>query len=107
MTVRGTHAHIMRKIINHDLGGTFLCCFWDECDRDAITLYEVRNHEHSRSIPCDDPMAQHCTYAFCSERHRQYYLACTGKMALETQERNRGRVGGMLPPGYRNRDGGI
>lgn len=102
MSTRGTtHGMVQRKIINHDRGGTFLVCAWDECDRDAITLYEVRNHEHSREIPCWHELAQHCTYAFCSERHRQYHLACTGAQALETQERNRGRVAGMLPPGYK------
>jgi hypothetical protein len=102
MSVRGSHAHLMRKIINHDTGGTFLICAWSDCDRDAITLYEVKNHTHARSIPCE--FGEHWTLAFCTERHKQYHLACSGEQALDTQERNRGRVGGQLPPGYKNRD---
>jgi hypothetical protein len=102
MSVRGTtHARVERKIINHDLGGVYSVCFWDECDRNSTSLYQIVNHEHARNIPCAHPLAQHCTYAFCTDRHMQYYLACTGKQALDTQERNRGRVGGMLPPGYK------
>ena len=102
MAVRGTtHARIEKKIINHDRGGTFLVCAWMECDKDAVYLYEVRNHEHAREIPCDHELAKHCTYAFCSERHKQYHLACTGAQALETQERYNGQVAGMLPPGWK------
>lgn len=107
MSVRGTfHAKIQRKIINHDRGGTFVMCVWEDCDKDACSLYEIRNHEHIREIPCDHPLAKHCTYAFCSERHKQYFLACTGAMARDTEIRNRGRVGGMLPPGWKARDVG-
>ena len=100
MSVRGTsHGQVNKRIINLDKGGTFVVCAWDTCDKDAITLYEVRNHTHPRSIPCE--YGEHWTLAFCSERHKQYHLACSGPMALETQERNRGRVAGMLPPGWK------
>ncbi len=102
MSVRGmSHAAINRRIINHDKGGTFLVCAWSDCDKDAITLYEVRSHEHIRQIPCDSPDARHSTMAFCTERHKQYHLASTGWQANVTAERNRGRVAGMLPPGWR------
>ena len=101
MSTRGTtHAKVQKKIINHDRGGTFVVCFWSDCDRDGLALYEVRNHEHARNIPCGDPLARHVMYPFCSERHRQYHLACTGEMANDTAARNQGRIAGMLPPGY-------
>lgn len=96
------HARLQRKIINHDRGGTKVVCAWDECDRDALTLHEVRNHEHAHSIPCDSSLAKHVIYAFCSERHKQYWLACSGPMARDTENRNSGRIAGMLPPGYRS-----
>lgn len=103
MSVRGTtHAIVTKRVINHDQGGTNLVCFWAECDRDATTLYQVRNHEHARNIGCGDPLAKHVMYAFCSERHKQYHLAGTGTAAYDTALRNRGRISGMLPPGYGN-----
>lgn len=102
MSVRGTtHAIVQKKVINHDRGGTFLVCFWSDCDRDGLALYEVRNHEHARNIPCDHPLARHCNYAFCSERHKQYHLASSGSMAHDTAARNQGRIAGMLPPGMK------
>lgn len=94
------HARIGRKIINFDSGGYGICA-WADCYKDACNLYEVRNHEHARNIPCDSSLAQHITYAFCSERHKQYHLACTGAQAHDTAARNQGRIAGMLPPGWR------
>ena len=96
------HARLHRKIINHDRGGTKVLCAWDDCDRDAFSLFEVRQHEHLAGIDCDSSLARHITYAFCTERHKQYWLACTGPMARETEARYNGRVAGMLPPGMRN-----
>ena len=95
------HARLSKKIINYDQAGRKVLCAWDECDKDAYSLYEVRTHEHARSISCDSSLASHVTYPFCSERHKQYWLACTGEMARDTEARNNGRIAGMLPPGYR------
>lgn len=92
---------VAKYVINHDRGGTKVCCAWDECDRPGYELHKVRQHEHARSIPCDDGLAKHITFIFCSDRHRMYWLNCTGKMARESELRNQGRIAGMLPPGYK------
>lgn len=103
MSVRGTsHALVHKKVINFDRGGTFVCCAWDECDNDGFEVYKVRTHEHAHSIACDSDLARHCNYVFCSERHKQYWLNCTGERARESAARNQGRQYGMLPEGMRN-----
>jgi hypothetical protein len=105
VSVRGTrHALIQRKVINHDRGGTFIMCAWSDCDRDGYELYKVTSHEHAQSIACDSSLAKHISYVFCSERHKQYWVACTGENAKELAARYGGRQAGMLPPGLRNRD---
>jgi len=102
MSTRGTsHAMAHKKIINHDRGGTYVMCAWDECDRDGYQLYSVRAHEHAGSIDCDSSLAKHITYVFCTERHKQYWLACTGASARELAARYNGRQMGMLPAGMR------
>ena len=103
MSVRGTsHAMAHKKVINHDRGGTFVCCAWDECDRDGYELYKVRQHTHAATIPCDSSVASHVSYVFCSERHRAYWLHSSGERAKELEARYNGRIAGMLPPGMRN-----
>lgn len=97
-------ARVQRKVINHDRGGTFVLCAWSDCGNDGYELHKVRQHVHAGSIPCDDPLASHVNFVFCTERHKQYWLACTGQMARDTEARNNGRISGMLPPGWRNRD---
>lgn len=99
--IRQEHARIGRKIINHDTGGGYGVCAWSDCYRDACSLYEVRAHEHARTIPCDSQLARHVTYAFCRETCKQYWLAGTGPMAHDTAARNRGAISGMLPPGFK------
>lgn len=95
------HAQLQRKVINHDRGGTKVACAWDECDRDGFENNKVTAHEHAVSIPCWHDLAKHISYIFCTDRHKQYFLACTGPMARDTQARNNGRIAGMLPPGYK------
>jgi hypothetical protein len=90
-----------KKVINHDRGGTYVMCAWDECDRDGYELYKVRTHEHAASVPCDSPLGRHTNYVFCTERHKQYWVASTGQNAHELAARNNGRQYGMLPPGQR------
>lgn len=103
MSVRGTtHAMTHKKVINHDRGGTFVMCAWDECDRDGYELYKVRTHEHARSISCDSSLAKHISYVFCSQRHLTYWMYCTGENARDAEARYNGRIRGMLPPGMRN-----
>lgn len=103
MPVRGsTHARVQKRAINLDRGGTPVgCANIMPCDRDGYELYKIIQHEHARSIPCDHELARHATFIFCSERCKQYFLACSGPMAHDTAARNRGRIAGMLPPGYR------
>jgi hypothetical protein len=98
--VRTEHARIGKKIINFDTGGYGICA-WSDCYKDACSLHEVRQHEHARSVACDGPLGRHVTYAFCTDRHKQYWLAGTGEMAHDTSARNNGRISGMLPPGLR------
>lgn len=95
------HARLHRKIINHDQAGRKVLCAWADCDRDAFSMHEVRTHEHARIIDCNSPMARHITYAFCTDRHRMYWLASSGAMAKDTEARNNGNIAGMLPPGYK------
>lgn len=94
------HARVGKKIINFD-ADRYGMCAWLDCYKDACSLYEIRTHEHARNIPCDHPLGRHVTYAFCTERHKQYHLACTGAQAHDTAARNRGRIAGMLPPGWK------
>jgi hypothetical protein len=110
------HARIGRKIINHDTGGYGVCA-WGECDTDANSLYQIRTHEHpqqwrhegrlyTRGALCElvnaagGDLGKHVWYAFCSERHKLYWVNATGGNALESIERT-GRAWGNLPVGDR------
>jgi|SRR5271166_5918748 len=104
-TTRQVHARIARKIINHDAGGAFLVCCWDECDRDSYELYKIRQHEHLRHVPCEAVdqglyPGKHITFTFCTERHRQFFVNATGGNALESIART-GVAHGNLPAGMR------
>lgn len=75
MTVRDTtayrHAIIQRKVINHDSGtGRYIICSWDTCENDGFELYKVRVNTAN---PGYEERFMH--YVFCSERHKQYWLA--------------------------------
>lgn len=103
MGVRGTtHAILQKRVINHDRGGTFVQCAWSDCYKDGFESHKITQHAHARTIPCDSSLATHVSFVFCTERHRQYWLACSGEQAHDTEARNNGRISGMLPPGYRN-----
>jgi hypothetical protein len=84
MPVRGTtawaHAITMKKVINHDRGGTHVMCAWDTCEKDGYEAYKcvelvgrepVMWHGHIHYIE------RTITYVFCSERHKQYFLHST------------------------------
>jgi hypothetical protein len=92
---------IAKYVINNDRGGTKVVCAWDECDRPGYEMHKVRVHEHAGSADCGSPAAKHINYVFCSDRHRMYWLNCTGEMAKVSEARNQGRIMGMLPEGYR------
>lgn len=92
MPVRGTtewrHAIISKKVINHDSGtGRKIVCAWDTCDRDAFEMYHVRVHQHSEQYKSSDERYMH--YVFCTEDHKQYWVASM-----------RSGNGNNLPPGY-------
>jgi hypothetical protein len=93
MPVRGTtewrHARVGKKIINHDSGdGRKVICAWDTCERPGLSIYEVRVHQHADAYKNTDERYMH--YPFCSENHKQYWLA-----SLIPGNNNN------LPPGYR------
>ena len=90
---------VEKLIINLDTAMP-LSCAWDECDRRARTPYQVRTHEHPAHWDCR--IGRHSVYAFCADRHRQYWLNSSGRRAHETAARNRGLIYGQLPEGMRN-----
>ena len=84
------HAIIQRKIINFDkFDPGAVMCAWDDCERPGYELYKVPTRRGVQTM----------TYVFCTERHRQYWIAAG--QGPETAARNQGRVHGMLPPGHR------
>ena len=89
MPVRGTsawrHAIIQRKIINHDRGGTYVMCAWDDCENDGFQNFSVREHTHAEGYE-----ERYMNYVFCSERHKQYWLNSI-----------RPGMNNNLPPGYK------
>lgn len=90
MPVRGTtawsHAIIEKKVINNDRGGTYVMCAWLDCERDASSLYEVRERTHAEGYE-----ERYVHFAFCSEKCKQYWLHST----------QRPGSGNNLPPGFR------
>lgn len=87
MPVRGTtawaHAITMKKVINHDRGGTFVMCAWDTCEKDGYEAYKAVEHDNTPGYE-----ERTITYVFCSERHKQYFIHSTVR-------------GGDLPAGYK------
>lgn len=91
MPVRGTTAwlharHAKRIVINegdHEATGGFIFCAWEDCDRDAVSLYQLVVNHGRESTPYVT------RYAFCSERHRDYFA-------------HSHRDHGNLPPGARS-----
>jgi hypothetical protein len=69
--------------------GVHIKCAWDDCDRDGYDLFKFVEHEHE-GVPCDYPGAEHVTYLFCTEDHKQYHRYSHIHY-------------GQLPPGYRRK----
>lgn len=96
---------LARRVINHDGGGRYIVCAWDDCERDGVELHKIRSHEHLRNVSCEDvdvgaALGRHITFVFCSERHRLYWLNATGTNATRSLE-STGRAYGNLPVGSR------
>ena len=74
--VRGTtawrHAVTMKKVINHDRGGTYVMCAWDTCEKDGYEAYKCVERDNANGY---EPKL--ISYVFCSERHRQYFIHST------------------------------
>lgn len=111
MTTRQVHARIAKKIINMDTQRHNVCC-WDDCERDSTVLYRHLQHHHPVNWGCAyaDQMAlshgantPHQWFAFCSERHLQYFVNSQGHRALAMIQ-SQGRAYGNLPVGAK---GGI
>ncbi len=69
--LRGTTtARHAKKIIIREgsADGERIFCAWDDCDNDAVSLYTQRVNHGSPGTPYVT------RYAFCCERHRQYFL---------------------------------
>jgi hypothetical protein len=105
---RYTHAQLERRIISLDRAdpGPVQCC-WPECDRRAVSLYQIVLCEHSPAYSCSatergEGGGRHYRYTFCRERCRAYFAASMGRLAADTAERNQGRISGNLPAGYRH-----
>jgi hypothetical protein len=85
-TTQYRHAIIQRKIINHDSGtGRHILCSWDTCENDGYELYKVRVNTANEGFE-----VRYMNYVFCSERHKQYWLA-----NIRPGSNNN------LPPGYK------
>ena len=103
------HARIAKKIINLDLERNNKCS-WDDCDRDSTVLYVYIYCHHPVDRPCrvanrialahGDPGA-HQKFAFCSEKHQEYFVWAGGWRALAMAE-SQGRIYGNLPTGSKN-----
>lgn len=68
-----------KRILSLDqarLGDTvWLPCCFDDCEKHGVNLHQAMLHDHNPGIRCSDPTAKHPVFVFCSERHRQYFLA--------------------------------
>jgi hypothetical protein len=87
-TTRWAHGIVSKKIINMDSGdGRHVLCSWDTCEDDGYELYKVRVNTGAEGYE-----TRYMNYVFCSERHKQYWLAnCTPGS------------NNNLPPGFRTR----
>lgn len=86
------HAIIQRKAINLDkLDPAAVVCAWDDCEKHGYEMYKIVMREGIRTT----------TFLFCTEGHRQYWANATGRNALDSADRNQGRIYGMQRPGYR------
>jgi len=90
MPVRGTskwrHGIVQKKVINldHD-GDRHVMCAWDTCERDGFETNKIVERDNAPGHE-----SKTITYVFCSERHKQYWLA-----SIRPGNNNN------LPPGYR------
>ena len=107
MTTYQAHARIAKKIINHDAYGTPNLCMWDDCEREATSIYQYHECRHpvgwdcryaNRLAAAHGSTGAHIWMAFCSERHLLYFRWSGGWRALAMIE-DQGRAYGNLPRG--------
>jgi hypothetical protein len=108
VTTYQAHARIAKKIINRDTD-RHLVCGWDDCDRDALDMETYVYCDHPADWPCayadrrylaTAGKTAHTNFAFCSTRHKRFFIASGGWRALAMIEAT-GRAYGNLPPGSR------
>lgn len=63
---------IEKRILSRD-GGNWLLCCWDTCTKFALETNKSLFHDHPRGMRCDDALAKHIWFAFCSNRHMMFY----------------------------------
>lgn len=68
--------------------GVWIKCAWDDCENQGFELHKSIEHEHT-GRSCDEPGAEHISYIYCSDKHKQYHRYSHINY-------------GQLPPGYRN-----
>jgi len=68
---RTEHAQLHKQIVitegAHPESGGRILCAWMDCERPGYSLYVIRIDEGAPGHP------KVVRYAFCSERHRQYF----------------------------------
>jgi hypothetical protein len=67
---RGTTYDLSQRKGAHNPEGEAILCGWDQCEKDGLMLYSVRQNNAKPGFP-----DQFNWFLFCTERHRQYFLA--------------------------------
>jgi hypothetical protein len=100
------HAIVTKRIINLGrLDPGPVPCSYPPCENLATSLYQHVICEHSPRLSCSavDQGAggRHYRYTFCRQRCKNHFVSEMGHNAQVVAERNAGRIGGNLLPGYR------
>lgn len=75
-----------KVVINLDhAGDRHVMCAWDDCENDGYELYKVVINYGKTETP------HIVNHVFCSERHKQYFIHGSTRLAAY----------GQLPPGHR------
>jgi hypothetical protein len=86
------HAILHKKAINHDRGGTYVMCGWDDCTKDGYEMYKAVEFLGYEPIIWEGRiqyLTKTLTFIFCSQRHKDYFQHSTVRA-------------NMLPPGSKS-----
>jgi hypothetical protein len=78
---------VEKRILSRD-GGNWLLCCWDDCEQFALETNKALFHDHPPNMRCDDLLAKHVWFAFCTNRHLMFHTHSHRSM-------------GNLPSGFR------